>query len=196
MRSIRHHTMHDAAAQTYYVPCSMKCGGRREMWHGQKPQQYIEKAGGRASGAGWVISPAGWDGEGKAFFKHLTGDECGVACSRVIATRPLLCTSVITLHFTPPVIPACWDSVFEQHGGSWSDWLNMMFLCTTEYREESESLLSEWCTHAPAFICTLYAGRHLLHGVSRSFFHAGVKQDDSCQLCWKQGIYIFGCTFS
>lgn len=84
---------------------------------------------------GWVIRPAGWDGVGKAFFKHLTGAECGVPCLRVIAARPPLCTGVITLHFTLPVILACRDSVFEQHGGSWFDWLNTMFLCMTEYRE-------------------------------------------------------------
>lgn len=51
--------MHDAAAaaaaqKTYYVSCSMKCGGSGEMWHGHKPQQYIEQAGGGAGGGGGV----------------------------------------------------------------------------------------------------------------------------------------------
>lgn len=141
MRSMRHNTMHDAAAQkTYYVSCStVKRSGRREMWHGQKPPQYIEKAGSRASSVGVSHSPASWDGVGKAFFKHLTGAECGVPCLRVISTRPLLCTGVITLHFTLPVILACCDSVFEQHGGPWSDWLNMMFTCMTEYTDSQRA---------------------------------------------------------
>lgn len=141
MRSIQHITMHDSAAQkTYYVSCStVKCSGRREMWHGQKPQQYIEKAGGIASRVGVSHSPAGWDGVGKAFFKHLTGAECSVPCLRVISTRPFLCTGVITLHFTLPVTRACCDSVFEQHEGLWSDWLNMMFSCMTEYTESQRA---------------------------------------------------------
>lgn len=133
--------MHDAAAQkTYYGSrFTVECRGRREMWHGQRPQKSIERQVGGPAAWGWVIHPAGWDGAGRGFFKHLTEAECGVPCLRVIASRPPLCTGVITLHFTLPVILACCDSVFEQHGGSWSEWLNTMFLCMSEESQRVKS---------------------------------------------------------
>lgn len=112
---------------------------------------------------GWVIPPTDRDGAGKSFFKHLTGAECGLPCLRVIATRPLLCTGVITLHFTSPVILACCDSVFEQHGGSWSDWLNMMFFCMTECTESQRaSCLSNVHMHLHLFV---YSGLCIIESV-------------------------------
>lgn len=169
MRSIHHNTMNDAAAQkTHYESCSTaKCSGRREMWPGQKPWQYIEEAGRRASSVGVSHSPAGWDGVEKAFFKHLTGAECIVPCLRVISTRPLLCTGVITLHFTPPVILALlWLSV-------WTTWRLVIWLIEHDvlvhdriYRK-AESLMYEQCAHVPAFICRLYAGKKGTEEINR-----------------------------
>lgn len=84
------------------------------MWR----RQCAEEAGRGASGVGVIHSSGGRrDGVGKAFFKHLTGAECALPCLRVIAARPLLCTGVITLHFTPACHSGEIDSVYEQHGG-------------------------------------------------------------------------------
>lgn len=138
MKSTHHYTMHDAVAQkTYYASCSaVRESGRRELWHTQMPQQPLKRPFGEGEAWGWVNHPASWNEVGKAFLKHLTGAECGVQCLRVIASRPSLCTSVITLHFIPPVILAHCGLVFEQRGGSWSDWLSTMFLWMTEYISE------------------------------------------------------------
>lgn len=95
-------------------------------------------------GSGVSHCPAGSDEVEKAVFKHLTGAECVVPCLRVISSGPLLCSGVIPLHFTLPVILACCDSLFVQRTDNTVLWLYTMCCCFTRHTEENPGNL--WIT--------------------------------------------------
>lgn len=99
MRSLHHNTMSDVTAQkSHYMSfvARERCGTERSI------DSIFMRRVREWAACRWASSLRS---RRKSFFKHLTGAESILPCLRVISTRPLFCTGVITLHFTQPVIP-------------------------------------------------------------------------------------------
>lgn len=158
MRSLHHNTMSDVTAQkSHYVSfvARERCDTERSI-NGIFMRRVREWAACR-----WASSLRS---RRKSFFKHLTGAESILPCLRVISTRPLFCTGVITLHFTQPVIPWHAVTVFEQRAAPWSERLSVMFSCMAEYTESQriKCMSSHWapfqCWHKARWFTPVVSG--------------------------------------
>lgn len=155
MRSLHHNTMSDVTAQkSHYVSfvARERCDTERSI-DGIFMRWVREWAACR-----WASNLRS---RRKSFFKHLTGAESILPCLRVISTRPLFCTGVITLHFTQPVIP--WHAVT---------------LCLNNVRPRDPSGWA-WCSRAwPNIQKVRELNVWVVTGLP---FSAGIRQDDSRQ---------------